>query len=127
MFVEVKDPEDKVSRPLSPAEPSALPFPARPGRCWFFPLLLAAAAPLPSIAGCWGENPDLRSRPQLGRCGAGSRLLSASSRLLPDSAEPLPRPEPPRFSRPVRWKLTCLVGVAGGLIVVLAVREFRSL
>ncbi|KAF3821438.1 hypothetical protein GH733_009480 [Mirounga leonina] len=37
MFVEVKDPEDKVSRPLSPAEPSALHFSARPGGCWYFP------------------------------------------------------------------------------------------
>lgn len=37
MFVEVKDPEDKVSRPLSPAEPSSLHSGARPGRCRYFP------------------------------------------------------------------------------------------
>lgn len=37
MFVEVKDPEDKVSRSLRPAEPSALHFSARPSRRWYFP------------------------------------------------------------------------------------------
>lgn len=37
MFVEVKDPEDKVSRPLNPAELSALDFSARPIKRWYFP------------------------------------------------------------------------------------------
>lgn len=36
MFVEVKDPEDKVSRPLSLVEPSDLPFSARRSKCWYF-------------------------------------------------------------------------------------------
>ncbi|XP_041616397.1 transmembrane emp24 domain-containing protein 9-like isoform X1 [Vulpes lagopus] len=36
MFVEVKDPEDKVSRPLSPAEPCALHLSARAGGRWHF-------------------------------------------------------------------------------------------
>lgn len=36
MFVEVKDPEDKVSLPLSPTEPSTLHFSARRSRrCYF--------------------------------------------------------------------------------------------
>lgn len=35
MFVEVKDPEDKVSRPLSPAEPFAVHFSARLSRLWY--------------------------------------------------------------------------------------------
>lgn len=37
MFVEVKDPEDKVSPPLCPAKRHAVRFSARPGRHWFFP------------------------------------------------------------------------------------------
>lgn len=37
MFVEVKDPEDKVSLPLSPTKPSISHFSARRSRSWYFP------------------------------------------------------------------------------------------
>lgn len=93
MFVEVKDPEDKVSRPLSPAEPSALPFPARPGRCWFFPLLLAAAAPLPSIAGCWRENPGFALEATVGPLRG---WLAAPLSFFPTAARLGGAPSPPR-------------------------------
>lgn len=54
MFVEVKDPEDKVSRALSPAESSALHLaPAQAGAA--VPLLVSASAKLLKIVGGVGR------------------------------------------------------------------------
>lgn len=87
MFVEVKDPEDKVSRALSPAESSALHLaPAQAG---------AGSSP-PSFRICqtakdswWcGKIRDFHSRPNVGCCFA-----SCSSQLLPDC-----RRTPPNLS-----------------------------
>ena len=55
MFVEVKDPEDKVSRALSPAESSALHLaPAQAGAA--VPLLVSASAKLLRQLVVWEDS-----------------------------------------------------------------------
>lgn len=89
------------------------------------PLLLAAAARLLNIVGCLLLR---RSRIfALGQTWAAAVLAAALCLSLPfptaaglGQAPSLPEP----FSWPVRWKLTCVVGVIGGLTVVLAIKEF---